>query len=105
MPTKTPDELAEIVSFFEAPELIFDELIEAGPDEKLYLMHDKTGEKYAIWARDNMSALEFETRGLANEQKVKIRKWLPLKDAEDFEGDEQFKHYTTGDWYAVALIG
>ena len=104
MPVKSPEELAEIVAQFVAPELIFDQLVEVGPDEKLYLLHDKNAQKYAIWARDNMSKLEFEARGLEQNQNVTVAKWLPLKEADRFENDEKCKFYSDGDWYALALI-
>lgn len=105
MPKKNQVELDAIIDNFDAPKLFLDRTIKAGPDEILYLMHDKENHKFAVWARDYMGELEYETIGLENNEGVKVVKWFKLKNADDYETiDEGSKYYCDGDWYAVGLM-
>ena len=104
MPEKNQRELDEIIGNFDAPKLVLDKTIKAGPDEMLYLMHDKDDHNFAVWARDYMSELMYETMNL-EEEGVEVVKWFKLKNAEDYETeDEGSRYYCDGDWYAVGLI-
>lgn len=106
MPAKTQAELDQIISFFEVPSLIVDRAIDAGPDEKLYLLHDDEGHRFGIWARDYMSELNFEANGIEQNQHIKVAKWFPLKGANDHSNEEDwgYKYYSDGDWYAIFLV-
>lgn len=100
-PTKNQEELSKILQYFDVPELTFDDAVEAGPDERLYLLHDDQNQKYAVWARDYMGELEHEATGLKNNQNITVESWLPIKSP---TGEEKYRYCLDGDEYAVAKI-
>lgn len=105
MPTKSQSELNSILNQFEIPQLRLDRTIEAGPDERLYLLHDEQGHHFGVWARDYMSELYIEAQNLSMNQNLEVTKWFKLKYTKPGEGDsDDYMIYSDGAWYAVFLI-
>ena len=105
MPMKNQSELDSILNQFEVPKLKLDRAIEAGPDERLYFLHDEQGHHFGIWARDYMSEPYAEAQNLSMNQNLEVAKWFKIKHAESGKGDgNDYMTYSDGMWYGVFLL-